>query len=123
MESVSCDELYPMNVYGYNLFKLYDFILSNYRNPAGEGTASTQMSCSRISKQELASSVGIVMVGLWIPPPVITPSGEVEPWPGDGLLGLRPQYSKLLLWPSFRIPDANAGRGGPDLSGYQIIER
>ncbi|GBM79665.1 hypothetical protein AVEN_58440-1 [Araneus ventricosus] len=29
------------------------------------------MSCCRISKQELASPVGIVMVGFWLPPPVI----------------------------------------------------
>ncbi|GBM65857.1 hypothetical protein AVEN_248040-1 [Araneus ventricosus] len=38
----------------------------------------------------------------------------------DGLLRLRTQYSKLLQRLSFRIPDAKAGQGGPDLSGYYM---
>ncbi|GBN15308.1 hypothetical protein AVEN_6595-1 [Araneus ventricosus] len=65
----------------------------------------TDMSCCRISEQELASPGGIVMVELWVPPPVIVPGG-VRPWPGDWLLGLRPQYSSYYSGCHSDDPDA-----------------
>ncbi|GBL90355.1 hypothetical protein AVEN_178804-1 [Araneus ventricosus] len=49
----------------------------------------TDMSCCRISKQELVSPWSIVMVVLQVPPPVIVCTS----FGTDRLLGLLPQYS------------------------------
>ncbi|GBN61977.1 hypothetical protein AVEN_49924-1 [Araneus ventricosus] len=71
------------------------------------------MSGHWISKGPLASPWGVVMVGLWIPPPAIVySSGGVRPWPGDRLLSLRPQYSNYCSVCHSDDPDASAGRGG-----------
>ncbi|GBL89473.1 hypothetical protein AVEN_87819-1 [Araneus ventricosus] len=55
----------------------------------------TDLNCCRIINRTFP--VGITMVGLWVPSPVTVRAsfgrGRVLPWPGDGLLGLRPQQS------------------------------
>ncbi|GBM99315.1 hypothetical protein AVEN_199412-1 [Araneus ventricosus] len=78
------------------------------------------MSCCRISEQELASPGGIVMVELWVPPPVIVPGG-VRPWPGDWLLGLRPQYSSYYSSCHSDDPDAWAVLGQLTLSAAKKL--
>ncbi|GBL71913.1 hypothetical protein AVEN_103577-1, partial [Araneus ventricosus] len=74
------------------------------------------MSCCRISKQELASPGGIVMVEIWVPPPVIVrtsfgrgPARASYPWPGDWLLGLSTRT--IAGGCQSDDPDASAGRG------------
>ncbi|GBN95298.1 hypothetical protein AVEN_151982-1 [Araneus ventricosus] len=47
---------------------------------------------------------------LSVPPPVIVPGG-VRPWPGDWLLGLRPQYSSYCSGCHSDDPHAWTGRG------------
>ncbi|GBN82307.1 hypothetical protein AVEN_45584-1 [Araneus ventricosus] len=77
------------------------------------------MSCCRISKQELASPVGTVMVELWVPPTVIlrTSFGKAQAMACDVLLASALEGIAVV---SFRIPDAKAGRGDPDLSGFWL---
>ncbi|GBO19230.1 hypothetical protein AVEN_264025-1 [Araneus ventricosus] len=79
------------------------------------------MSCCRINNQELASLVGIVMVELWVPRTVIVCTSFGSGRALARWLATRTPASafELSLLPlSFRIPDAKAGRGDPDLSGY-----
>ncbi|GBM93150.1 hypothetical protein AVEN_150981-1 [Araneus ventricosus] len=60
--------------------------------------------CCRINKQELAFPEGIAMMGRKVPP--TSDSTYLRPWPGDWLLGLRPQYSRYCSDCHSDDPDA-----------------
>ncbi|GBL84402.1 hypothetical protein AVEN_117169-1 [Araneus ventricosus] len=73
------------------------------------------MSGRRISKRALASPGDIVMVGLWVPPPVTVRNffGKGRAVAGDRPVGLRPQYLSYCSGCHSGFPDATARRGDP----------
>ncbi|GBN52170.1 hypothetical protein AVEN_260516-1, partial [Araneus ventricosus] len=82
------------------------------------------MSCCRMCKQELAYPVGVVMVGLWVPPPVIvrTSFGRVAPWPGDALLGLSTRAIAATVTETHRAESA-PDRGDLDMNYVVYLNR
>ncbi|GBN00951.1 hypothetical protein AVEN_207333-1 [Araneus ventricosus] len=68
-----------------------------------------------ISKQALASPGRIIMLGLWVPPPVIarTSFGRGMSWLGDMLLGLRHLYWSYyggVIWVSQMLRHGESSR-------------
>ncbi|GBM29075.1 hypothetical protein AVEN_233246-1 [Araneus ventricosus] len=99
--------------------------LTTCTNPTGRHLKYTDMSCCRISKQELVSPVVIVMVGLWVPAPVIvrTSFGRGRAVARRWAASTPVSVLKLSYRPlSFRMLDAKAERSDQVLSGYHLHE-
>ncbi|GBO21383.1 hypothetical protein AVEN_75694-1 [Araneus ventricosus] len=82
------------------------------------------MNCFRISEQELSSHVYIVMVGLWVPPPIVVSISfgwgkAVDRW----LSTSTPALSVLEAIQVAVIQNSGCRADDSDFSGYILVQK